>query len=192
MHWKKLYRLCDYMRLIWNIDWGNYGATFNGRFYRLDGAQTGPRPSHPIRISLGAYGPKILRLTGRLGDGWTPSYGYAPPTQIPKMQQTIDQSLTDRGRKSNEVRRNHNLACIVLESSTKKASQQGSRMNSEQDGLLVGSVDFWIDTIVKFYKDLQMDSFPFWPANESSEQVELFAKKIVPKVKEDVKRERNT
>jgi hypothetical protein len=61
--------------------------------------------------------------------------------------------------------------------------------NGEQDGLLVGSVDFWIDTIVKFYKDLQMDSFTFWPANESSEQVELFAKKVIPKVKEDVKKE---
>jgi alkanesulfonate monooxygenase SsuD/methylene tetrahydromethanopterin reductase-like flavin-dependent oxidoreductase (luciferase family) len=180
------------MRLIWNIDGGNHRATFNGRFYRLDRAQTGPRPSHSIRIWLGAYGPKMLRLTGRLGDGWTPSYGYAPPAQIPKMQQTIDQSLTETGRKSNEVRRNYNLAGIVLESNTKKASQQGSMMNSEQDRLLVGSVDFWIDTIIKFYNELQMDTFTFWPANESSEQVELFAKKVVPKVKEDVKRERNT
>jgi len=34
-----------------------------------------------------------------------------------------------------------------------------------------------------------MDSFAFWPPNESSEQVELFANKVLPKVKEDVKRE---
>jgi hypothetical protein len=60
--------------------------------------------------------------------------------------------------------------------------------NGEQDGLLVGSVDFRIDTIVKFYKDLQMDSFIFRPANESSEQIELFAKKVIPKVKQDVKK----
>jgi hypothetical protein len=120
----------------------------------------------------------MLGLTGRLGDGWTPSYGYAPPAQIPKMQQTIDQSLTETGRKSNEVHRNYNLA--------------GSMMNSEQDGLPVGSVDFWIDTIIKFYNELQMDTFTFWPANESSKQLELFAKKVVPKVKEDIKRERNT
>jgi hypothetical protein len=76
-----------------------------------------------------------------------------------------------------------------LESDTKKAGQKERMTNGEQDGLLVGSVDFWIDTIVKFYKDLQMDSFTFWPANESSEQVELFAKKVIPKVKEDVKKE---
>jgi alkanesulfonate monooxygenase SsuD/methylene tetrahydromethanopterin reductase-like flavin-dependent oxidoreductase (luciferase family) len=78
------------IRLIWNIDGSSYRATFNGKFYQLDGAQTGPRPFHPIRIWLGALGQKMLRLTGRLGDGWTPSYGYAPPDQIPKMQQTID------------------------------------------------------------------------------------------------------
>ena len=103
-------------------------------FYRLDGGSDKPQsfPSNKD-IWLGAYGPKMLRLTGRLGDGWTPSYGYAPPAQIPKMQQTIGQSLTETGRKSNEVRRIYNLAGIVLESNTKKASQQGSMMNSEQD-----------------------------------------------------------
>jgi alkanesulfonate monooxygenase SsuD/methylene tetrahydromethanopterin reductase-like flavin-dependent oxidoreductase (luciferase family) len=180
------------IRLIWNIEGGNYRASFNGKFYRLDGAQTGPRPFHPIRIWLGAYGPKMLRLTGRLSNGWTPSYGYAPPDQIPQMQQTIEQSLAAAGRKKNEVRRNYNLAGIVSEGDTKKTGQEERMTNGEQDGLLVGSVDFWIDTIVKFYKDLQMDSFTFWPANESPEQVELFANKVVPKVKEDVKRERNT
>jgi hypothetical protein len=42
---------------------------------------------------------KNVELTGRLGDGWTPSYGYAPTEQIPRMQQTIDQSLAAAERK---------------------------------------------------------------------------------------------
>ncbi len=180
------------IRLIWNIDGSKNRATFNGKFYRLDGAQTGPSPFHPIRIWVGAYGSKMLRLTGRLGDGWTPSYGYAPPHQIPKMRQTLEKSISDTGRKSNEVRRNYNLAGIILEGEADKEvqRQEGITMitNGEQNGLLVGSIDFWIDTIVKFYKDLQMDSFTFWPANESSEQVDLFAKKIVPRVKENTKK----
>jgi len=111
------------MRLVWKIEGDNYRATFNGKFYRLDGAQTGPRPFHPIRIWLGAYGPKMLRLTGRVGNGWTPSYGYAPPAKIPKMQQTIDQSIAAAGRKTNEVRRNYNLAGIILESDSNKRVQ---------------------------------------------------------------------
>jgi alkanesulfonate monooxygenase SsuD/methylene tetrahydromethanopterin reductase-like flavin-dependent oxidoreductase (luciferase family) len=111
------------IRLIWNIDGSNYRASFNGKFYRLDGAQTGPRPFHPIRIWLGAYRPKMLRLTGRLSNGWTPSYGYAPPDQIPQMQKTIDQSLAAAGRNTDEVRRNYNLAGIVLESDIKNPGQ---------------------------------------------------------------------
>jgi hypothetical protein len=117
-------------------------------------------------------------------------YGYAPPNQIPKMRQTLEQSISATGRKSNEVRRNYNLAGTIFEGDANKEGQRQEDMimvtNSEQDGLLVDSIDFWIDTIVKFYKDLQMDSFTFWPANESSEQVELFAKKVVPRVKKRI------
>jgi alkanesulfonate monooxygenase SsuD/methylene tetrahydromethanopterin reductase-like flavin-dependent oxidoreductase (luciferase family) len=179
------------MRLMWNIDESTYRATFNGKFYRLDGAQTGPRPFHPIRIWLGALGPKMLSLTGRLGDGWTVSYGYAPLQQIPKMQQTIDQSLAAARRKTNEVRRNYNLAGIILESDSNKSTVKTDlqqHANGEENGLLTGSVEFWVDTIIRFYKDLRMDSFTFWPANESAEEVELFAKKVVPRVKEEIKK----
>jgi alkanesulfonate monooxygenase SsuD/methylene tetrahydromethanopterin reductase-like flavin-dependent oxidoreductase (luciferase family) len=180
------------IRLIWDIDGSNYTVTFDGKFYRLDGAQTGPHPFHPIRIWLGALGPKMLRLTGRLGDGWTPSYGYAPPDQIPQMQEIIDQSLAAAGRKTSDVRRNYNLAGIILESDSKITEKKGRQQHikgEEEGGLIIGSVDFWVDTIVKFYKDLRMDSFTFWPANESAEQIELFAKKVIPKVKEDVKKQ---
>jgi alkanesulfonate monooxygenase SsuD/methylene tetrahydromethanopterin reductase-like flavin-dependent oxidoreductase (luciferase family) len=128
---------------------------------------------------------KMLRLTGRLGDGWTSSYGYAPPEQIPRMQHTIDQSVAAAERKTKEVRRNYNLAGIILESDTKKAGQQQGRitMNDEEDRILVGSVNFWIDTIAKFYKNLQMDSFTFWPANESSEQVSFLQRRLSRKSK---------
>jgi hypothetical protein len=115
---------------------------------------------------------------------------YAPPNQIPKMRQFLEQSISATGRKINEVRRNYNLAGTIFEGGANKEGQRQEDMimvtNSEQDGLLVYSMDFWIDTIVIFYKDLQMDSFIFWPANESSEQVELFAKKVVPRVKKRI------
>ncbi len=69
------------------------------------------------------------------------------------------------GRKTNEVRRNYNLAGIILEGDANKEGQRQEGMtmmtNGEQDGLLVGSIDFWLDTIVKCYKNLQMDSFTF-------------------------------
>ena len=34
----------------------------------------GPKPAHRIGIWTGAYGPRMLRITGRLADGWLPIY----------------------------------------------------------------------------------------------------------------------
>src|SRR5215211_4044623 len=81
-------------------------------------------------------------------------YAFAPLNQIAKMRQTLEQSISATGRKSNEVRRNYNLAGTIFEGDANKEGQRQEDMimvtNSEQDGLLVDSIDFWIDTIVKF------------------------------------------
>src|SRR3712207_2596234 len=54
------------MRLLWS---GGRGLRFDGAHYRLEGAQGGPVPAHPIGIWLGALGPRMLALTGRVADG---------------------------------------------------------------------------------------------------------------------------
>ncbi|MFP3854317.1 MAG: LLM class flavin-dependent oxidoreductase, partial [Anaerolineales bacterium] len=40
---------------------------FDGEHYQLNGAKTGPAPFHPIPLWIGAYGPRMIGLTGRLG-----------------------------------------------------------------------------------------------------------------------------
>ena len=60
------------LRAFWS---GEPSVTVEGDHYRVAGAKPGPQPSHPIGIWIGAYGPRMLRLTGRLGDGWLPSLG---------------------------------------------------------------------------------------------------------------------
>ena len=39
----------------------------------------GPAPGHRIGIWVGAFGPRMLSLIGRLADGWVPSSTYVPP-----------------------------------------------------------------------------------------------------------------
>ena len=46
---------------------------------RCVGARPGPLPAHDMRLWLGVVGPRALRLTGELGDGWIPSMSYVPP-----------------------------------------------------------------------------------------------------------------
>jgi alkanesulfonate monooxygenase SsuD/methylene tetrahydromethanopterin reductase-like flavin-dependent oxidoreductase (luciferase family) len=54
-----------------------------GEEYRVVGAKPGPVPAHDIGIWIGAYKPRMLRLVGRLADGWLPSLGTPESTSSP-------------------------------------------------------------------------------------------------------------
>jgi alkanesulfonate monooxygenase SsuD/methylene tetrahydromethanopterin reductase-like flavin-dependent oxidoreductase (luciferase family) len=71
------------LRSFWS---GQRSVRFEGQHYQVDGAHPGPPLTHPVRIYVGAYGPRMLRLTGRLADGWLPSLGehYLHPEDAPK------------------------------------------------------------------------------------------------------------
>src|SRR6516162_9075752 len=48
----------------------------DGKHYRVYGAKRGPAPAHDIKIWVGAYKPRLLRLVGRVADGSLPSLSY--------------------------------------------------------------------------------------------------------------------
>ena len=75
------------------------------------GEKTGPPPAHPIGIWIGAYGPRMLRVTGRLADGWLPSLGgkYMSEEDAPKMQAVIDEAAKRAGRDPAEIERAVNV-----------------------------------------------------------------------------------
>src|SRR5918994_7344456 len=83
------------MRLVWSDE---RSLRFDGEFYSLKGMRPGPHPVHDIGICIGAYGPKMLELIGRLADGWVPSFGPAPPEQLPEMNGRIDEGAERAGR----------------------------------------------------------------------------------------------
>jgi alkanesulfonate monooxygenase SsuD/methylene tetrahydromethanopterin reductase-like flavin-dependent oxidoreductase (luciferase family) len=92
------------LRAFWS---GQRSVRFEGEYYRVSGAKPGPPPAHPIGIWVGAYGPRMLRVTGRLGDGWLPSVGgtYLPFEDVPAMQGRIDEAARSAGRDPSEIRR---------------------------------------------------------------------------------------
>jgi alkanesulfonate monooxygenase SsuD/methylene tetrahydromethanopterin reductase-like flavin-dependent oxidoreductase (luciferase family) len=93
---------------------GERSVTVEGEHYRVRGAKPGPAPAHPIGLWIGAYGPRMLRLTGRLGDGWLPSLGghYLSPEEIPAMQARIDEAAKRAGREPTDVRRIVNVMAL--------------------------------------------------------------------------------
>lgn len=79
----------------------------DGRYYNVVGAKRGPRPAHDIGVWVGAYKPKMLALTGALGDGWLPTMEYftGGPADLPAANSRIDEAAASAGRDPASVRR---------------------------------------------------------------------------------------
>ena len=71
--------------------------------------QAGPAPLHDVEIWVGAIGPRMLALTGRVGDGWLPSQSYVPPEQLAQSNARIDEAALAAGRDPSVVRRLYNV-----------------------------------------------------------------------------------
>src|SRR2546423_3277162 len=56
----------EVIRLMWS---GEKTVSYEGEHYTLEGLHPGPRPALEIGIWPGAYGPRMMRVVGRLADG---------------------------------------------------------------------------------------------------------------------------
>ena len=154
----------------------NQTVNFSGQHYQLHNAKPGPAPAHPIGIWLGALGPRMLQLTGRLADGWIISASYIPPENVPALQTIIDESAQSAGRNPRDIRRAYNLAGSVV--------QPGSpAITPRRKDIVIGPVSQWVDVITRYYHELHMDTFIFWPIGDAENQVRLFAEEVVPGIR---------
>jgi alkanesulfonate monooxygenase SsuD/methylene tetrahydromethanopterin reductase-like flavin-dependent oxidoreductase (luciferase family) len=78
--------------------WSQPAFTYTGRLHRTDTAGLEPKPAQPIPIWLGTFGARALRVTGRLADGWIPSYGYRPLHEYAGMREHVLTAASDAGR----------------------------------------------------------------------------------------------
>lgn len=167
------------LRGMWENADGSF--TYEGEIYQVRGARPGPAPAHRIRIWAGAYGPQMLRLTGRMADGLLVSRNYAPPAQLREINRRIDEGAEEVGRDPSEIRRGYNLMGIL------DIGRDDTGTAGVGDDYLTGSVQDWVDTLVEWYHDYRQDTFIFWPvAGNQLVQIEAFATDVVPKVKESL------
>jgi alkanesulfonate monooxygenase SsuD/methylene tetrahydromethanopterin reductase-like flavin-dependent oxidoreductase (luciferase family) len=131
-------------------------------FWKGEGKFDGPQPAHEIGIWLGAYKPRMLRITGALADGWIPSQSYLPPEQVPDAMQRVDDAAQAEGRDPRAIRRVYNLI-------------SDEPLSGEQ--------------IADFATELGFDSFIFAPPD--LHELERLAHDVVPAVREEVARRRS-
>jgi alkanesulfonate monooxygenase SsuD/methylene tetrahydromethanopterin reductase-like flavin-dependent oxidoreductase (luciferase family) len=157
----------EVIRLAWS---GQPSVSFEGEHYRVRGLKPGPQPAHPIGIWLGAYGPRMMRVVGRLADGWLPSVPRLPLEEIPRRQQAIDEAAKQAGRDPSDVRRIANV--------------NGQITDGESDGFLRGPASQWVDDLRRLNQDFGLDSFIFWGDGDPDEQLRRFAEDVVPLARE--------
>jgi alkanesulfonate monooxygenase SsuD/methylene tetrahydromethanopterin reductase-like flavin-dependent oxidoreductase (luciferase family) len=145
----------------------------DGTHYRLHGAKPGPFPVHPVGIWLGAYKPRMLRLTGRLADGWLPSLGYAAPEDLGAMNAVIDEAAIEAGRSPADVRRLLNIS--------------GSFAG---DGLLQGPPQVWVEQLAGLTLDEGISGFVLMADVADRRDLHRFAEEVAPAVRELVEAER--
>ena len=108
------------------------GVRFEGKHYRLAGALRGPAPVHRISIWVGAFKPRMLRLVGRLGDGWLPTTAGLKPGDLAAGNAIIDAAAAGAGREPQAIRRLLNVG--ALEGPARETAAQLARRALE-DGI---------------------------------------------------------
>lgn len=142
---------------------------FAGQHYQLRGAQPGPFPPHPVGIWLGAYKPRMLRLTGELADGWIPSSPYAPPEQLPEMSRAIDAAAQAAGRDPASIRRVYNV---------------NGRFGAAERGFLQGPPRLWAGQLAELALQQGMSVFITAPGADAANDLQRFAEEVAPAVRE--------
>ena len=163
----------DLMRETWDTSI-RARLRHTGDFYQAPAMQRGPRPFHRIGIWIGAYKPKMLRLTGTKGDGWVPSLGYIEPHEFQAANRAIDSAAEGAGRNPREIRRMLNLGPATIAASNR--------------GFLHGPTGQWIEELTGLALDHGFSTFLLGGDNPYT--ISHFAEEIAPAVREQVAAER--
>jgi alkanesulfonate monooxygenase SsuD/methylene tetrahydromethanopterin reductase-like flavin-dependent oxidoreductase (luciferase family) len=160
---RSLEEAIEIIRRFWSSE---RSISFAGEHYSVKGLHPGPPPVHEMGIWLGVGKPKALALTGRLADGWVLSLSLTTPDLVPDMQRRIDEAATAAGRDPSEIRRVLNV--------------KGRIADGPVGELVEGPPEHWVDTVSGLAADLGFDTFVLWPTESPVEQLERFAREVVP------------
>ncbi len=160
------------VRQVWDTGTGA-PVQVDGEHYRVLGARRGPAPAHPVSIWIGSYKPRMLELTGRLGDGWLPSAAYLEPGGLTAGNAIVDRAAREAGRDPADVRRLLNIS---------------GRFATSSEGPLHGPADQWAEELTDLALTEGVSAFIL--ATDDPDDLRRYAADVVPAVREAVAAER--
>lgn len=151
--------------------WSSPQFTFEGRHHHTDRAELEPKPGHHIPIWLGTYGKRSLAVTGRVADGWIPTFSMASPDDIPAMRERIFIAARGAGREPNDITLVYNIDFRIDEKA------------EPVPGVLAGSAEQIAQDLISFV-NLGFSAMNFSPSGRApEEQVERLASEVLPAVR---------
>jgi len=151
--------------------WTDPSVTFDGRHYSLHEASLDPRPERRIPLWLGTYGPRALRLTGRIADGWIPSYPYAPPERWGEMRDLVRRAAEETGRDPSDIAFAYNVGVRIGEAGQTRRP------------IVSGTPAEVAEKLAGFVRD-GVTFINAWPVGDSREQAEQLAREVIPEVRD--------
>jgi alkanesulfonate monooxygenase SsuD/methylene tetrahydromethanopterin reductase-like flavin-dependent oxidoreductase (luciferase family) len=151
--------------------WSEPSFTFEGRRYHTDGAELEPKPARRIPIWLGTLGPRALEVTGRVADGWIPSYDDAPPERARALRERILSSARRSGRGPDEITCAYNMVVRVDE-------------RAEPDPGVVSGSAHEVAERLRSFAGIGFSAFNFILSGEGQdEQAERLAREVFPRAR---------
>jgi probable F420-dependent oxidoreductase len=151
--------------------WTTPSFSFQGKHFRTEVAELEPKPDRRIPIWLGTYGNRALDLTGRVADGWIPSYPYAPPDVAGSRMDRVKRAAERAGRDPGELTYAYNVGVRVDEQATPRPGRMVS-----------GGPDQVAEALSGFVR-IGFTAFNLWPVGDVAEQHERLAREVVPAVR---------
>jgi alkanesulfonate monooxygenase SsuD/methylene tetrahydromethanopterin reductase-like flavin-dependent oxidoreductase (luciferase family) len=136
----------------------------------------GQGPAVPIWV--GSVGPRSLRLTGRLADGWAaPIPSYLPYEQWGPSNRIIDAAAAGAGRSTGDVTRMAQIVGTITPAAGEKVELVG-------DAPIRTDVNGWVDALGRLADDYPFTTFVFWPERADEDQIRRFGEELAPALRE--------
>jgi alkanesulfonate monooxygenase SsuD/methylene tetrahydromethanopterin reductase-like flavin-dependent oxidoreductase (luciferase family) len=163
----------DIIRGVWDAS-NPARLRVDGTYYQVNGARRGPAPAHDIGIWVGAYKPRMLRLTGSKADGWLPSLSYIPSlSDISDANAIIDEAAREAGREPAAIRRLLNI---------------GGRFGPPGDEFLSGPPEQWAEQLATLTFEYGFTGYIV--AADDPATISRFGQEVAPALRELVAAER--
>jgi alkanesulfonate monooxygenase SsuD/methylene tetrahydromethanopterin reductase-like flavin-dependent oxidoreductase (luciferase family) len=166
----------DVIRALWDTA-DRSRVDLPGTYWTAVGAKRGPAPAHPVGIWVGAYKPRMLRLTGEKADGWLPSLSYLDGVgALDDANARIDDAAAGSGRQPAAVRRLLNV---------------GGQLTSRPTGtLLAGPPEQWVEDLATLALEHGVSGFIV--TGDDPTVLATVGQEIAPAVRELVAAERTS